>query len=205
MSLTDSERRLLRLFTAAVLGRFDEVVRVRRAAGPGEPDRSWREAVLQVHVFAGFPRLVETYGALASAGGLGELDAGELAGAGVDAARDGVARDRGRALFERIYAADAPAVRAMLERHHPDFARWIEEHAYGRVLARPGLSADRRELLSVAALAALGQERQLASHARGSLRCGATRAELDTALECIADLVEPARLEQARRIVDRFA
>jgi 4-carboxymuconolactone decarboxylase len=93
----------------------------------------------------------------------------------------------------------------MLERHHPDFARWIEEHAYGRVLARPGLSADRRELLSVAALAALGQERQLASHARGSLRCGATRAELDTALECIADLVEPARLEQARRIVDRFA
>jgi alkylhydroperoxidase/carboxymuconolactone decarboxylase family protein YurZ len=57
----------------------------------------------------------------------------------------------------------------------------------------------------VVALAALGQERQLASHARGSLRCGATRAELDAALECVADLVEPKRMEQARRIVDRFA
>ena len=48
MSLSDSERRLLRLFTAAVLGRFDEVVRVRQQAGAGEPDRRWREAVLQL-------------------------------------------------------------------------------------------------------------------------------------------------------------
>ena len=197
MSLSDSERRLLRLFTAAVLGRFDEVVRVRQQAGAGEPDRRWREAVLQVHVFAGFPRLVETYGALESAGGLGEVDPSELE------AKTDVAR--GRELFERIYAGDAPAVRAKLERHHGAFARWIEEHAYGRVLARPGLSADRRELLAVAALAALGQERQLASHVRGCLRCGATRAELDAALDAIADLVQPARIEQARRIVERFA
>jgi 4-carboxymuconolactone decarboxylase len=198
MTLPDPDRRILRLFTAAVLGRFDEVARVRRSAGAGEPDRRWREAVLQVHVFAGFPRLVETYGVLESAGGLGPTEPREL-----EATRDDAAR--GRALFERIYAEDAPAVRAMLEQHHAAFARWIEEHAYGRVLARPGLSADRREILAVAALAALGQERQLASHVRGSLRCGATRAELDAALDCIADLVQPARIEQARRIVERFA
>lgn len=215
MSLCDADRRLLRLFTAGVLGRFDEVARLRRAAGTGEPDRRWREAVLQVHVFAGFPRLVELYGVIDSAGGLGALEPDEAAGSDQPADGSGPAADarglaagerqRGRALFERIYADDAPTVRAMLARHHPDFARWIEEHAYGRVLARAGLDADRRELLAVAALSALGQERQLASHARGALRCGATRAELDATLDAIADLIEPERLTRARRVVERFA
>ena len=94
---------------------------------------------------------------------------------------------------------------AMLARHHPDFARWILEHAYGRVLARPGLSADRRELLAVAALAALGQDRQLASHARGAVRCGASVAEVLAALECLRGLVPDERRLAARRVVERFA
>ncbi len=199
MSLDESDRRLVRLFAAAVLGRFDEVVRVRRSAAPGEPDRRWRETVLQVHVFAGFPRQVELYGVLESCGGLGPFDPDEIAG---DSGDD---RDRGRALFEQIYRDDSPAVREMLARHHPDFARWIAEHAYGRVLSRGGLPADRRELLAVVALAALGQERQLASHARGAMRCGATRAELDDALDCVADLIDPDRLDKAHRVIDRFA
>jgi alkylhydroperoxidase/carboxymuconolactone decarboxylase family protein YurZ len=200
MSLGDSDRRLLRLFTAGVLGRFDEVVRIRQTAGAGEPDRRWREAVLQVHVFAGFPRLVEVYTVIESAGGLGAFEPDEVA----EPALHSDDRERGRALFERIYRDDASLVRAMLEGHHPDFARWIEEHAYGRVLSRPGLSADRRELLAVAALAALGQDRQLASHARGALRCGATRDELDATLECVADLIEPERLAKAGRVVEKF-
>lgn len=199
MALSPADRRLVRLFTACVLGRWDVVRELRAAAIAPEPDRRWREAVLQVHVFAGFPRLVEAYAVLADEGGLGELDEGELHAGASDA------RARGRELFERIYASDAPAVRAMLESHHADFASWIEEHAYGRVLARPGLSPDRRELCAVAALAALGQERQLASHARGSLRVGASATELSATLDAIQDLVEPARLADARRVVARFA
>jgi alkylhydroperoxidase/carboxymuconolactone decarboxylase family protein YurZ len=199
MALSLADRRLVRLFTACVLGRFDVVRELRSSAVPPEPDRRWREAVLQVHVFAGFPRLVEAYGVLAEAGGLGEEGPDERL------ADEPGARARGRELFDRIYASGAASVRAMLESRHADFAGWIEEHAYGRVLARPGLSADRRELLAVAALAALGQERQLASHARGSLRVGASAAELGATLDAVEDLVEPARLEQARRVVARFA
>lgn len=200
MALSDVEQRLARLFTAAVLGRFDVVRHVRSQAAHGEPDRRWREAVLQVHVFAGFPRLVETYGVLASLGGLGRPDADELH----DALSDEDAHARGRSLFERIYREDSAAVRTMLESHDASFASWIEEHAYGRVLARPGLAADRRELLAVCALAALGQDRQLASHVRGALRCGATRDEVDAALHAVADLIEPARLERARELVTHF-
>ena len=194
-----STKRLARLTTAIVLGQWEELARVRVEAPAGEPDRAWREAVLQAHLFAGFPRLVEAYGVLETAGGLGEFDADETAHE--DAA---TTTPRGRELFDRIYGAEAERVRAALERRQPLFASWIESHAYGRVLSRPGLDAGRRELLACCALAATGQDRQLASHARGALRCGATRAELQSVLDAIADLVRPERIERARRVVERF-
>ena len=200
MSLPGSERRLLRLFLACVLGRWEEVQRVLAEAGPGEPDRRWREALLQVHLFAGVPRQVEAAHVLTQAGGLGEPGPEELEPRGsIDAAA------RGAALFDRIYADDSAAVRQTLARGHPELERWVIEHAYGRVLSRPGLSADRRELLAVGALAALGQDRQLASHARGALRCGATAEVLAAALEAVEDLIEvEGRVEGARRLLARI-
>lgn len=192
------ELRLVRLFAACVLGRWDEVTRLRLDAPAGEPDREWRETVLQTHIFAGFPRTVEAYGVLASAGGLGVLEPDE---------RDGASDfgERGARLFERIYAERATEVRATLASGHPDFAEWIERHAYGRVLARPGLSPAQRELLAVVALAALGQDRQLASHARGAVRCGATAAEVAGVLECVRDLVTAERYERARDVIEHFS
>jgi 4-carboxymuconolactone decarboxylase len=71
-----------------------------------------------------------------------------------------------------------PAVRAL----HPDLEVWMVEHGYGRVLARPGLGARERELITVSALAALGWERQLVSHVLGALRVGARPAEVREAL-----------------------
>jgi 4-carboxymuconolactone decarboxylase len=54
---------------------------------------------------------------------------------------------------------------------------------YGRVLARPGLSTRARELITVAALAAMARERQLVSHLLGASRVGASRAELRRAID----------------------
>jgi alkylhydroperoxidase/carboxymuconolactone decarboxylase family protein YurZ len=190
-------RRLLRLFALAVLGRWDELAQARRAAPPGEPDRAWREVALQVHVFAGFPRAVEAYSVLERAGGLGTPDLGEVLA-------EPDQPERGRALFERIYAGQSGAIRAALERGHPDFARFIEGHAYGRILARPGLEPTFREQLAVAALAALGQERQLASHARGCLRLGGSESDVHAALDAVADLIAPERLARARSVLERL-
>jgi 4-carboxymuconolactone decarboxylase len=197
MALSAKERRLVRLFAAIVLGRWDDATRLRREAPPGEPDRAWRETVLQSHVFAGFPRAVEAYGVLEDAGGLGSPDADEVLS-------EPEQPERGRELFERIYASQSPRIRASLSAGHPDFAAWIEAHAYGRVLARPGLAPDRRELLAVVALAAFGQERQLASHVRGALRCGATPDEVREALDESRDAIGEARHAQAVRIATRF-
>jgi len=189
--------RLARLFTAIVIGAWDEVRKLRAEAAYGEPDRAWREALLQAHVFAGFPRVVEALGVLEECGGVGE--------AGADERLDEDEQpERGRALFERIYGDHADRVRAFLRRGHADFARWIESHAYGRILSRPGLEAAERERLAICALAALGQERQLASHVRGALRCGATAEQALASLEAVRDLIGDDRCDAALRIARRF-
>jgi len=91
-------------------------------------------------------------------------------------------RRSGMALCRRVYgpaiARLLPAVRTL----HPDLEVWMVEHGYGRVLSRPGLGAREREFVTVAALAALGWERQLVSHVLGALRVGASTAEVRRAL-----------------------
>lgn len=196
--LTPEDRRLARLFVAIVLGRWEDVQQMRAAAPPGEPDRAWREAVLQVHLFAGFPRQVEAYEVLREAGGLGTPDPDEALG-------EPDLEDRGRALFADIYGKNAEAVEARMHDHHDDFGRWIVGHAYGRVLSRPGLAANRRELLAVGALAATGQTRQLAGHARGAIHCGATPEEVAGVIEAVQDLLSPERAEAARAVVAKFS
>jgi len=197
MTLTDDDRILLRLSVAICLGRWDELRALRRAA-VAPPDRAWREAVLQTHLFAGYPRVVEACRVLGEEGGLGEPDADEAAPSAEDFGA-------GRALFTTIYAENAAAVERELTAYHPALARWILGHAYGRVLTRPGLSAARREVLSVACLAALGQGRQLASHARGAILCGAEPGALREALDAVADLLDASRLPEFRRILNQFA
>ena len=197
MTLQARDRRLLHLSTAIVLGDWDALRALRVAAPPGEPDRAWREALLQAHLFCGFPRVVEALAVLGAEGGLGELDADEERS-------EPDLPDRGAELFDTIYADHADRVRSFLRAGHPDFARWVAGHAYGRVLTRPGLAADRRELLAVAALAATDQDRQLASHARGSLRCGASADELVASLEAVRALIGDGRCDRALRIVARL-
>lgn len=197
-ALSERDRRLVRLFAACVLGRFDVLRELRGSCAADEPDRRWRETVLQVHVFAGFPRQVEAHGVLEECGGLGPFEAGELG-----SAPDALAR--GARLFDTIYGKNAPEIRAMLAGYHPDFSEWMHAHAYAKILARDGLPPSMRELLACAALAALGQPRQLASHSRGAVRCGATPKEVHEVLDVISDLVDPARVIEARRVLERFA
>ncbi|MEL6185939.1 MAG: carboxymuconolactone decarboxylase family protein, partial [Myxococcota bacterium] len=176
--LTDADARLCRLFSSIILGKWDDVMALRRSVSPPEPDRRWRECVLMVHLFGGVPRMIEAFDHLEAAGGLGEPTEEELR-------EEGDLQARGRQMFETIYGNRARAVREHLHRHHPALGDWVASHAYGRVLSRPGLDAATRELLAVAALASLGQERQLASHARGAVRCGAD----PDAVEAVLDLL----------------
>jgi 4-carboxymuconolactone decarboxylase len=193
MTLTMDETHLVRFFTACVVGNWG-VARTEFAAGT--IDLRWREALLQVHLFAGFPRLVQAFRVMDEAGSLPPATETEALPEERAAA--------GAALFDSIYDDLADPVRSELASFDPAFATWIAEHAYARVLARPGLSPRLRELLAIGALTALSQDRQLASHTRGAIRCGARTDEPAQVLDALADLVDATTLEVARGVVDRF-
>lgn len=209
VGLTGSETRLIRLFVAAVVGDASQVAAVCAAAGPVEADVRWREALLQVHLFAGFPRMIEAFETVRRARG---WDAGlpeepkacdERQTCDERQAPDDGA-EAGDALFDRIYADAAPVVRDRLSALHPELGRWVKAHAYGRVLCRPGLEPRLRELLAVAALAVTGPDRQLASHTRGAVRCGAQPTEVLEAVRIVEDFIDGARYATVQTVIRRF-
>ena len=59
-----------------------------------------------------------------------------------------------------------------------DFQRFITETAWGSVWARPGLDHRTRHLVTLAMLAALGKEHELAMHIRATQNTGVTQEEL---------------------------
>jgi 4-carboxymuconolactone decarboxylase len=59
-----------------------------------------------------------------------------------------------------------------------DFQRFITEAAWGTVWTRPGLDQKTRHLITLAMLAALGKEHELAMHIRATQNTGVTPEEL---------------------------
>lgn len=175
--------------------RFEELKQLYRAAlASGISAEALAEGALSIHLFSGFPRAIEAFFALTAAGvtALPRVDERPLEDV----------REAGSELFRRIYGKNDTAVRQQLERFSNDFARAVLEDAYGRVLSRPFLDAKTRELTAVCALAALGLERQLFSHLRGSLAFGATRQEA-TAMVDLASRVAPHTASRARVVLER--
>lgn len=190
---------LVRLAVAVVLHDHAELVRFARAhGGEAVEDRGLRETLLQCHLFCGVPRTIAALDALREAGLT--LSAAPPSERGIEDQRA-----EGAALFDEIYGGGADEVRRHVQALEATFARWVAEHAYGRVLARAGLDAPTRELIAVACLAATGHDRQLASHARGAVRCGASPEDVARVLEIIGPALRPDRLTRARDVIARFA
>src|SRR5207302_1273460 len=92
----------------------------------------------------------------------------------IDVLRDrfGAARAAG---YGRAYHKLLLNLRAL----HPALEDLVLVDAYGKVIGRPGLDLQRRELCTVAAIAVLGAAQQLHSHLRGALNTGASREEVE--------------------------
>ncbi|MEX0923980.1 MAG: 4-carboxymuconolactone decarboxylase [Rhodovibrionaceae bacterium] len=82
-----------------------------------------------------------------------------------------------------------------------DFQRFITEGAWGSVWSRPGLTKRERSMITVALLAALGHEEELALHTRASLNTGASRDDLKEALLHVAVYAGVPAANTAYRIV----
>ncbi len=60
----------------------------------------------------------------------------------------------------------------------PDFARMAIEFPFGDLYARDGLDLQTREIVAIAALASLGQAKQLRMHVAAALQLGLGRAPI---------------------------
>jgi 4-carboxymuconolactone decarboxylase len=158
------------------------------------------EIGLQLGLFAGFPRCISVMGMIAGIWGPTSEAPRSLAPATLDEIRR-----RGFDLFRLIYAHHADRVLADLHRFDPDIVDLVIVGAYGRILSRPELSAATRELCAVAALTVSGDLKQLSSHARGAIHCGAEADRLFDVLGLIEPLTDPRHSVEAQAIVAKIA
>jgi 4-carboxymuconolactone decarboxylase len=142
------------------------------------PRRALVELGLMLPLYAGFPAAIEFLRALAALPD--PASPRTIVGRPASKGRRAI-RARGERLCARVYGPDYPRLRSVMRALAPELDAWMIEDGYGRTLSRPGLSVIERELATVAALAALGWERQLEAHRRGALRVGARPAEVRAA------------------------
>lgn len=153
------------------------------------------EALLQSYLFLGYPAALNALALWR-----------EVSGREAPSAADGVDAsawlERGRDVCQAVYGRQLDRLRANVRRLHPDMETWMLTEGYGKVLGRPGLSLERRELVIVAMLAVRGPSvaRQLHSHLRGALRVGASRAEVEGALELALAGADAATVGSARTV-----
>jgi 4-carboxymuconolactone decarboxylase len=67
-----------------------------------------------------------------------------------------------------------------------DFQTFITEGAWGSVWSRPGLSKRERSMLTIALLAALGHDEEVAMHVRATLNTGCSPDDIKEALLHVA-------------------
>ncbi|MCG0729876.1 4-carboxymuconolactone decarboxylase [Lactiplantibacillus plantarum] len=93
----------------------------------------------------------------------------------------------GKAMLQRVDAEAADHVMASLDRVAPDVAKLILEFAFNDIYARPGLSLQQRELVTITSLLTQGDTAdQLRVHLNGCLNVGLSRTEIvETCIHCI--------------------
>ena len=112
-------------------------------------------------------------------------------------------RRQGESLFRTIYGSHTDVVLGALDQFHSQLKDWILVDAYGKILSRPGLSPKERELCAVAALLVSDDTRQLSSHIRGAIHCGAEEQEIQSAIQSIQFLVNPEQIQLGLEILNK--
>lgn len=193
-TLSQPFRALGRLFVAACLGTSDQTRAALTAAraGGAKPD-DVDEALLLVIAYAGVPRAILAFTAWR------EIEKTIAAPTAI-----GDRRKAGERAFAAVYGARTDRIREELKALHPVLLDSILEDSYGRILARRGLAARDRELLSVAMLVGLRASRQAAAHAVGARRAGAAEAEILEAVGLASDYVTPEELAAEQQRLSEF-
>jgi 4-carboxymuconolactone decarboxylase len=195
LALDEPTRRLVRIAAVVAAGSESEV---RDALGMAEgvPVVWIEELLLQTYLFAGFPRALNAFREwrrrvpVPPDAGVPEVDVRHW-------------EARGRETCQAVYGRMYDKLRHNIDELHPALDSWMIVEGYGKVLSRPGLDLQRRELCIVAACVASGQERQLHSHLHGALNVGVPASVVRESLDALHEVVVGDRLNAARLLFER--
>ena len=155
------------------------------AVRDGVPAEWVEELVLQSYLFAGFPRGLTAAREWRRVSGRAAPESDD----GADYDNADAWRRSGEVTCRKVYAARFEALRVNVRALHPALEAWMIVEGYGKVLSRPGLDLQRRELCVIASCAAARQNRQLHSHLYGALNVGVAPADVEAAITSIADIL----------------
>ena len=190
--MDDRTRALVRLAASLTADESVQVEAMDAAAAMAPLEAE--EVLLQSHLFLGYPAALNALGLWRRRTGRPAPEPRDEGG--VDWL------ERGRAVCRKVYGRQYETLRDVLGEIHPELDRWAVVEGYGKVLGRPGLALEVRELCIAAQLAGTDATRQLHSHLRGCLNVGNPVAEVEAALDAVAELVGD-RARQARRVWER--
>lgn len=188
--LDEATRALVRLAVVVSAGAEQDVNEAVGRAQANIPPEWVEELILQTYLFAGFPRALNAMRAWrrvcpepASPASLGSV---------------AIWRALGETTCETVYGDMYERLRENIRDLHPALDDWMITEGYGKVLSRPDLDLQRRELCIVAACAATMQDRQLHSHLHGAINAGVEPAALDATIDTISDLLGEGRARSVR-------
>jgi 4-carboxymuconolactone decarboxylase len=163
------------------------------------PASEVEEVVLQSYLFCGFPRALNAAREWRRVAGVPAPASDEAE----DIALIPEWRTRGEQTCAAVYGDMYEKLRLNVRDLHPALDAWMVIDGYGKVLSRPGLDLERRELCVVAACAAMGQDRQLHSHLHGALNVGVAPDVITAVIEAVAELIGAERAHSARLLLAR--
>lgn len=190
------DRAVLVRLSAALASRDDDALEgalqaALREAGPRETE----EALLQAHLFVGFPLALEALARCRQlSGGPPPPPAGEP---------PELWEGRGVEVCSRVYGSNYAKLRRNVQSIHPDLDHWMVVGGYGRVIGRPALDLATRELCIAALLAVWDAPRQLHSHLRGALNAGAHPDEVAEALRIAGEFMDAGAAADVRALWER--
>ena len=157
-----------------------------------------QEVILQCYLFAGFPAAIEGFIVLKTVQEkefkvLDKKDDENIA----------IWKKNGEELCKKIYASNYDKMLENVKSLNPDLADWMIIEGYGKTLSRKGLKPVTRELCAITSLAVLNWERQLFSHCKGAMNCGASIDDINSAL-LIAELFKRGIYNEYKYILDRI-
>jgi 4-carboxymuconolactone decarboxylase len=171
------EREALVDLSAAVASRKEPAVERALAFAERFATRAGiEEALLQSHLFVGFPIALEAVA-------LWRRMSPAVEPPPRTAEPAGGWRARGESVCRAVYGGNYDKLRGNVSLLHPDLDTWMVDGGYGRVIGREGLDLVTRELCIAALLAVWGSPRQLHSHLRGALNAGAAPEQVTAAVE----------------------